>query len=64
MFADPTYLYIYDDEDVGKDCSEEPWVVNMCMLMIFLPMLKKKMITTNLQVHLPPQRKYLLQWVT
>jgi hypothetical protein len=37
MFADPTYLYIYDhefnDEEAYEDCYEEPWVVNMCRLM-------------------------------
>jgi hypothetical protein len=37
MFANPTYLRIYDnefdDEKANKDHYEEPWVVNMCGLM-------------------------------
>jgi hypothetical protein len=37
MFADPTYLHIYDnesdDEEANEDHSEYPWVVNMCKLM-------------------------------
>ncbi len=37
MFADPTYLHIYDnesdDEKVNEDHFEEPWVVDMCELM-------------------------------
>ncbi len=37
MFADFTYLHIYDnesnDEDVDEDHYEEPWVVDMCGLM-------------------------------
>jgi hypothetical protein len=37
MFADPTYLHIYDnesdDEKVDEDHSEKPWVVDMCELM-------------------------------
>jgi hypothetical protein len=33
MFVNSTYLYIYDDEKVDEDCSQEPWVVNMCRLM-------------------------------
>jgi hypothetical protein len=37
MFADPTYLHIYDnecdDEKANEDHSEKPWVVDMCELM-------------------------------
>ncbi len=37
MFADPTYLHIYntefDDEEVDEDHYEKPWVVDMCKLM-------------------------------
>ncbi len=37
MFADPTYLYIYDnefnDEKVDENHSKQPWVVDMCELM-------------------------------
>jgi len=37
MFADPTYLHIYDnesdDEKADEDHSEKPWVVDMCELM-------------------------------
>jgi len=37
MFADPTYLHIYDnefdDEKADEDHSKEPWVVNMCEFM-------------------------------
>ncbi len=37
MFADPTYLHIYDneydDEEVDEYHSENPWVVDMCELM-------------------------------
>jgi len=60
MFADPTYLYIYDnefnDEKVDEERSKQPWVVDMCELMTpddTSPNVKKKRITTNLQVHPP-----------
>jgi hypothetical protein len=37
MFADPTYLYIYDnefnDEKADEERSKQPWVVDMCELM-------------------------------
>jgi hypothetical protein len=37
MFADTTYLHIYDnesdDEEADEDHYEEPWVVDMCRLM-------------------------------
>jgi len=37
MFADITYLHIYDnesdDEELNEDHYEEPWVVDMCRLM-------------------------------
>jgi hypothetical protein len=37
MFADPTYLHIYnnefDDEKANEDHFEKPWVVDMCELM-------------------------------
>jgi len=37
MFANPTYLHIYDnesnDEEADEDHSEKPWVVDMCELM-------------------------------
>jgi hypothetical protein len=67
MFANPTYLHIYDNEFDGEkaneDHSKKPWVVDMCRLMTLddtSPMCKKKRIATNLQVHPPPQRKRLL----
>ncbi len=37
MFANLTYLHIYDnefdDENTNEDHFEQPWVVDMCMLM-------------------------------
>jgi len=37
MFADPTYLHIYDnefdDEEADENHSEKPWVVDMCEFM-------------------------------
>ncbi len=37
MFANPTYLHIYDneyaDEKANENHSEKPWVVDMCELM-------------------------------
>jgi hypothetical protein len=37
MFADATYLHIYDnesdDEEANENHFEEPWVVDMCKLM-------------------------------
>jgi hypothetical protein len=37
MFANPTYLHIYDnefdDEDTNEYHSKKPWVVDMCKLM-------------------------------
>jgi hypothetical protein len=37
MFADPTYLHIYDnesnDEKADEDHFKKPWVVDMCKLM-------------------------------
>jgi hypothetical protein len=37
MFADPTYLHIYDnesnDDEVDENHFEKPWVVDMCELM-------------------------------
>jgi len=37
MFADPTYMHIYDnesnDEEADEDDYEEPWVVDMCKFM-------------------------------
>jgi hypothetical protein len=37
MFADPTYLHIYDnkfdDEEAEEEHSKKPWVVDMCELM-------------------------------
>jgi hypothetical protein len=37
MFADPTYLHIYDnesnDEEADEDHYEKPWVVDMCECM-------------------------------
>ncbi len=71
MFIDPTYLHIYDnesnDEKVDENHFEKPWVVDTCELMKLddtSPMWKKIKITTNLQVHPPPQGKCLLEWVT
>jgi hypothetical protein len=69
MFANPTYLHIYDNEYDGEEVNEghykKPWVVDMCELMRpddTSPMWKKK-ITTNLQVHPPSWKKHLLKWV-
>jgi hypothetical protein len=37
MFANPTYLHIYDneydDEETNEDHSKEPWIIDMCRLM-------------------------------
>jgi hypothetical protein len=37
MFADPTYLHIYDnesdDEKADENHSKKPWVIDMCELM-------------------------------
>jgi len=37
MFADPTYLHIYDnesnDEEADENHFEKPWVVGMCELL-------------------------------
>jgi hypothetical protein len=37
MFANPTYLHIYDnefdDEEADEDHFEKPWVVDMCELL-------------------------------
>jgi hypothetical protein len=37
MFADPSYLHIYDnefdDEEANEAHSDKPWVVDMCELM-------------------------------
>jgi len=64
-------LHIYDnefdDEEANEDHFEKPWVVDMCELMKLddiSAMWKKRKITTNLQVHPPPQKKRLLEWVT
>jgi hypothetical protein len=57
----------YDDEKANEDHFEKPWVVDMCELMKpddTSPIVKKRKITTNLQVHPPPHRKCLLKWVT
>jgi len=61
MFANPTYLHIYDNEydneEANENHFEKPWVVDMCGLMTLMippPMWKKRRITTNLQVHPPP----------
>ncbi len=71
MFADLTYMHIYDnefdDEEANEDHSKKPWVVGMCNLwdqMILPPMWKKKKITTNLQVHPLPEKKMLVQMGT
>ncbi len=71
MFANPTYLHIYDnefnDEEVDKNHFEKPWVVDMCKFMRLndtSPNVEKKKITPNLQVHPPPQKKCLFKWVT
>jgi hypothetical protein len=55
MFADLTYLHIYDNESDGEKVDEnhskKPWVVDMCELMRpddTSPNVKKKKITTNL----------------
>ncbi len=69
MFENATYLHIYDneydDEEANEDHYEKLWVVDMCGLMIpndTSPNVEKQIIT-NLQVHPPPWRKRLLEWV-
>jgi hypothetical protein len=71
MFANPTYLHIYDnefhDEEANEDHFEKPWVVDMCRLMTLddtSPNVEKERITTNLQVYPPPRKKHLFEWVT
>ncbi len=71
MFADPTYLHIYDnesdDEKADEKHFEKLWVVNMCKLMRLddtSPNVEKNRNHTNLQIHPPPQKKHLLEWVT
>jgi hypothetical protein len=71
MFADPTYLHNYDNESNDDDANEyhfrKPWVVDMCELMRLddtSPNVEKRKITTNLQIHPPPQKKRLFKWVT
>jgi hypothetical protein len=68
MFANPTYLHIYDnefdDEKADEDHPQKPWVVDMCKLMRSddtSPMWKKRNIRTNLQVHPPPRKKRLFE---
>jgi hypothetical protein len=70
MFVDLTYLHIYDnefdDEKANEDLSKKPWVIDMCGFMTLndtSPICKKRRITTNLQVHPPPPKKRLLDWV-
>jgi len=65
MFADPTYLHIYDnesdDEEPNENHSKKPWVVDMCKLMRLLPpMWKKRKNTTNLQI-IHPHKKALIR---
>jgi hypothetical protein len=72
MFANPTYLHIYDnefdDEKAHEDHFIEPWVVDMCELMTlddtFPNVEKREGSQANLQVHPPPQKKRLFEWVT
>jgi len=72
MFVNPTYLHIYDNESNDEKGPMNIILKNHGLLicvglwhrMILPPMWKKKRITTNLQVHPPPQRKRLLEWVT
>jgi len=37
MFANPTYLHIYDneydDEETNENHFEKPWIIDMCKLM-------------------------------
>jgi hypothetical protein len=54
MFANPTYLHIYDnesdDEEADQDHFEKPWVVHMCELMRLYdtsPNVEKRKITTK-----------------
>jgi len=70
MYANPTYLHIYDnefdDEKTNEDHFKKPWVVDMCGLMTLddtSPNMEKK-ITTNLQVHPSSWRKCLFKWMT
>jgi hypothetical protein len=69
MFVDLINLHIYDneydDEKANEDHFEKPWVVDMCELMRPNDTnMEKKKITTNLQVHPPPWKKLLFEWVT
>jgi hypothetical protein len=57
----------FDDEKTDEDHPQKPWVVDICKLMRSddtSPMWKKRNITTNLQVHPPPRKKRLFEWVT
>jgi hypothetical protein len=70
MFADPTYLHIYDNEydDETMKITMNNHGLLICVSLwdqMILPLMwKKKRTTTNVQVHPPPQRKCLLEWVT
>jgi hypothetical protein len=71
IFIDLTYLHIYanesDDDEASEDHFEKPWVVDMCEFMKpndTSPIWKNRKIRTNLQIHPPPQKKHLLEWVT
>ncbi len=71
MFADPTYLHIYDnesnDEEPNENHSKKPWVVDMCELMRLddtSPNVEKKKNHNQPSNHPPPQKKHLLEWVT
>jgi hypothetical protein len=68
MFADPTYLHIYDnesdDEEADEDHSEKPWVIDMCELMRLddtSPNVEKKKDHNNLRVHPSPHKKKFVQ---
>ncbi len=61
MFANPTYLHIYDNECDDEEADEitlKNHGLLMCVSlreqMIPPPMWKKRKITTNFQVHPPP----------
>jgi len=66
MFANPTYLHIYDneydDEEVDEDHFEKPWVIDMCELMRLndtSPNMEKKKDHSQPSSSPPPRKKAL-----
>jgi hypothetical protein len=68
MFANPTYLHIYDnesdDEEADEDHFEKPWVVDMCEFMKpddTSPNVEKKKDHNQLSSSSTPTKKALTQ---